>query len=105
MDTSRNRSGRVSNKKKLEQSQSKENSTNIELRYRYNRLCKLSDELDKKIAELENSGVSTDLKPQMDALHRYNEMKDLTQMVLGYVADAEHVTVAELHKRFNLPMD
>lgn len=70
-------------------------------------LKKLQEEelnLDKKIDCLLQNGVTTDLKSEMQALHKYNEMKDLTQVVLGYLADSEQCTVAELHKRYNLPL-
>lgn len=62
-------------------------------------------ELDREIAELLAKGIDADLQPQMQALHRYNEMKDSTQMVLGYLADVEQTTVTELHKRFDLPLN
>lgn len=61
--------------------------------------------LDEKIECLLRNGVTTDLKPEMQALHDYNEMKDLTQIVLGYLADSEQCTVLELHKRYNLPLN
>nr|XP_023014142.1 DNA repair protein SWI5 homolog [Leptinotarsa decemlineata] len=90
---------------KVKRVDSKEISSNVELRTRYDRLLKENSQLDREIEELQKRGVSTNLQPQMKALHEYNEMKDLTQLVLGYLADAEHVTIRELHKRFGLPME
>lgn len=91
--------------KKIHRIDSKETSSNSELKSRYEKLLKEGIELDRQIAEFGKKGITTDLKPQMELLHEYNDMKDLTQMVLGYLADVEHVTVGALHRRFGLPMD
>lgn len=103
MDKSRSKSR--GSKKKINRVDSKETSSILELKARHDRLSRENSDLDRQINELESKGVTTDLKPQMEVLHDYNDMKDLTQMVLGYLADAEHVTVGELHRRFGLPMD
>lgn len=106
MDKSRSKPSKSGNRrKKINRIDSKETSSVLELKARYERLIKENSELDRQISELENQGITTDLKPQMEVLHEYNDMKDLAQMVLGYLADAEHVTVGELHRRFGLPMD
>lgn len=63
------------------------------------------ENIDKEIASLTGEGTNTDLEPLMQALHAYNEMKDVTQTVIGYLASAEQVTVKELHERYNLPLD
>lgn len=71
----------------------------------YQQLQEREHQLNNEIANLIGQGVTTDLKPQMEALHRYNEMKDATQRVLGYLADIEQKTVSELHSLFDLPLD
>lgn len=38
----------------------------------------------------------------MVALHKYNDIKDVTQHVLGRLAIVEGVTVAEIHRKYNL---
>ncbi|CAH0385831.1 unnamed protein product [Bemisia tabaci] len=38
----------------------------------------------------------------MNALHEYNEIKDVTQAVLGCLANIEGVTVKEMHRSFDL---
>lgn len=38
----------------------------------------------------------------MKALHQYNEIKDATQEVLGRLAMIEGVTVAEIHRKYDL---
>lgn len=106
MDKSRLKLSKSGNsKKKINRIDSKETSSNLELKARYERLLKEGIELDRQIQEFESKGITTDLKPQMEVLHEYNDMKDLTQMVLGYLADVEHVTAGVLHRRFGLPMD
>lgn len=81
------------------------NSNIVELRLKRDHLRKINRELDEEINKLENRGVTCDLKPQMTALHEYNEIKDVTQMVLGCLAHLENVTVTELHRRYNLPVE
>ncbi|KAJ3653456.1 hypothetical protein Zmor_012706 [Zophobas morio] len=72
---------------------------------KYESLLHENAELSKQIEALKSEGATTDLQPQIAALHRYNEMKDLTQAVIGYLANAEQVSVAELHVRYNLPTE
>lgn len=38
----------------------------------------------------------------MKALHKYNNIKDAAQIVLGRLAVIEGVTVAEIHRNYNL---
>lgn len=38
----------------------------------------------------------------MVALHKYNDIKDVTQHVLGRLAIVEGVTVAEIHQKYDL---
>lgn len=72
---------------------------------KYANLLRENEELERNIAEFEDKGIDCDLKPQMQALHDYNEMKDATQMILGYLANIENVTIAQLHQKYNLPME
>ena len=62
-------------------------------------------ELDAKITEYPKEYLNVNLTDEIQALHEYNEMKDLTQMVLGYLANLEETTLIELHRRYNLPTD
>lgn len=71
----------------------------------YKNLKLEAEELDKRIAEYTNQGIDTNLKPQMEALHEYNEMKDIAQQVLGLLADLKQTTVGEVHKVYGLPTD
>ncbi|KAK9729709.1 Swi5 [Popillia japonica] len=61
--------------------------------------------LNIEIAKLGKKNLDCNLDAEMQALHTYNDVKDLTQVVLGYVADAEHCTITELHQRYCLPTD
>lgn len=70
------------------------------------KLIKEETELDKDIAALKGKGFKTEeLKGHIDNLHRYNEIKDAAQLVLGRLADIEQVTLKEVHKRYNVPVD
>ncbi|KAH1001815.1 hypothetical protein HUJ04_005781 [Dendroctonus ponderosae] len=96
---------RSNNPKKTPEVNSKEALSTSELRLRYRALRRQSAGLDKEIRHLTAQGVTKDLRPEMQALHAYNDAKDVTQMVLGYLSDAECCTVTELHKRYDLPLD
>ncbi|ENN79961.1 zinc finger CCCH domain-containing protein 10 isoform X3 [Dendroctonus ponderosae] len=93
---------RSNNPKKTPEVNSKEALSTSELRLRYRALRRQSAGLDKEIRHLTAQGVTKDLRPEMQALHAYNDAKDVTQMVLGYLSDAECCTVTELHKRANI---
>lgn len=72
------------------------------------KLEKLTEEeadIDKEIASLREEGITTDTSAEVQALHKYNEMKDLTQHIIGILATIKCTTTADIHKRFNLPLD
>ncbi|KAK6630570.1 hypothetical protein RUM43_014555 [Polyplax serrata] len=41
---------------------------------------------------------------KMELLHKYNDLKDATQILLGAIGNLEGVTVTELHNKYNLPL-
>ncbi|XP_055607981.1 DNA repair protein SWI5 homolog [Uranotaenia lowii] len=51
------------------------------------------------------AGDETEKLLMMDLLHKYNDIKDATQKVLGALAVLEGVTVKEMHEKYNLPLD
>lgn len=61
-------------------------------------------ELEKSLdVELDNLKKQKQKKDEiMKALHQYNDIKDATQIVLGRLAIMEGVTVAEIHRNYNL---
>ncbi|XP_046389367.1 DNA repair protein SWI5 homolog [Ischnura elegans] len=68
---------------------------------------KKEHELDEEIKSLKDAlnkePVVTD-KDIMEELHKYNDIKDAAQVVIGSLARFEGVSVTELHKRYNLEM-
>ncbi|XP_041482181.1 DNA repair protein SWI5 homolog [Lytechinus variegatus] len=63
-------------------------------------------ELDKEISELKDEGLSEDeLQLHIKKIHEYNELKDMTQMLLGRIAMLEGVTTRELHEEMGLGED
>ena len=63
-------------------------------------------EIDRNIEELTASGCRDDeLQLHIDALHEYNEVKDVGQMLLGKIAEIEGTTTTALYKRFGLELD
>lgn len=41
----------------------------------------------------------------MNLLHRYNDVKDAAQKIIGALANFDQTTVRDMHKKFNLPTD
>ena len=70
----------------------------------YLNLLKLEEELDEELSKLRTELDSAPSKQTtMNYLHEYNDIKDATQVVLGALATMREVTIASLHKEFNLP--
>lgn len=42
---------------------------------------------------------------QMDLLHKYNDVKDAAQIIIGKLADAKAVTFKSIHEDYDLPMN
>lgn len=42
---------------------------------------------------------------RMDLLHKYNDIKDAAQTVIGAIANVRGVTIKSLHNELNLPLD
>lgn len=62
-------------------------------------------ELEREIAELQSENLSLEeLDRQMDLLHRYNDIKDAAQVVMGRLAELENVTVKVLHEKYEAPL-
>lgn len=81
-----------------------DNSSVQELRSKYDALKADIAALNIEIETLTATGVDANLTNEMRALHDYNEIKDLTQSVLGQLANIEQTTAAALHAKYNLPL-
>lgn len=89
---------------------SKKQSNDLEvatkLREKLDSLKHKEEEIDKEINLLKEQGVPIDdTNAEIEALHKYNEMKDLTQNIIGFVASMECTTLSNVHKRYNLPLE
>uniref|UniRef100_T1IY55 DNA repair protein SWI5 homolog n=1 Tax=Strigamia maritima TaxID=126957 RepID=T1IY55_STRMM len=59
--------------------------------------------LDNEIAELEEEGCKEEeLEVHIDKLHRYNEIKDVAQMVMGRIAVLDGVTTKDVHEKYGI---
>ena len=68
-------------------------------------LRKRETELDEEIGKLQAEGlVVEELDHQIDRLHRYNDIKDAAQIVMGRLAELTGVTVKSLHLKYDLPL-
>lgn len=62
-------------------------------------------QLDREIAELQSESLTVEeLDRQIDLLHRYNDIKDVAQIVMGRLAELENVTVKNLHEKYGAPL-
>ncbi|RXG61891.1 DNA repair protein SWI5-like protein [Armadillidium vulgare] len=62
--------------------------------------------LDKQILELEKEGiVKSEIQEFIDNLHKYNEIKDSAQIVMGRLAELHGITLKEIHLKFGAPTE
>lgn len=71
----------------------------------YRELLKVEKRLDSELERLNEARRKTSATDTMEQLHRYNDVKDATQIVIGAIARANGVTVASLHEKYDLPVD
>ena len=71
----------------------------------YEEHLRIEKELDAEIQKMKaDLAAGPSEEETMELLHDYNNIKDATQHVLGAMADMQRVTVASLHKAYNLPL-
>jgi len=63
------------------------------------------DEIDKEIQLLQEEYDEDELPMYVDRLHKYNEIKDVAQSVIGRIAEKEGTTTRNLYERFDLDLD
>lgn len=49
--------------------------------------------------------IEADMNSYIDWLHRYNELKDAGQMLLGKLAELQGLTTKEMYGRFSLDLE
>ncbi|KAJ5765624.1 Swi5-domain-containing protein [Penicillium odoratum] len=64
-------------------------------------LCELEKEVADDKAKLRNDPATT-VQRHVRLLHEYNEIKDAAQGLMGLIADAKGVRVAEIHQEFGV---
>ena len=72
----------------------------LNLKKTYHDLCLKEKNIDMNLTLVKNKYSS---HYEMDLLHKYNEIKDATQILLGVIGNIEGLTIKELHKKFELP--
>ncbi|XP_064121635.1 DNA repair protein SWI5 homolog [Macrobrachium nipponense] len=67
------------------------------------KLIKLERDLEEEISSLQDLGFEVEeLQGHISNLHRYNEIKDAAQLVMGRLAELEGVTVKEIHEKYGV---
>ncbi|KAJ5539117.1 hypothetical protein N7513_007449 [Penicillium frequentans] len=64
-------------------------------------LSQLEKEVAENKAELRNDPTET-VQRHVRLLHEYNDIKDAAQGLMGLIADAKGVRVAEIHKEYGV---
>jgi hypothetical protein len=62
----------------------------------YDKLLHTEMVIDQLLEGSDNKGIKVLL------LHKYNDTKDATQIVINHIANVEETTVSEIHKRLGL---
>lgn len=71
----------------------------------FEKLLKEQLAMEEMLRRLEDVDENTRRLKRMELLHKYNDIKDATQVIISRLANLEQVTVAEIHKRYNLPLE
>ncbi|XP_052038130.1 DNA repair protein SWI5 homolog [Apodemus sylvaticus] len=70
------------------------------------KLKEKEDMLDKEIAQIIAEGYRViELEQHISLLHEYNDVKDVSQMLLGKLAVTRGVTTKELYRDFDLNLN
>lgn len=68
-------------------------------------LIRIQKNLDKCLENLPKKDNEFRTQERMQLLHRYNDVKDATQIMVGALANLENNTVAKMHDKLQLPLD
>lgn len=71
-----------------------------EERREYYRLLEREKILDRQLSDAKAQDAET-----MNLLHKYNDIKDITQTILGALADVNGTTIKDLHEHYDLPIE
>lgn len=75
-----------------------------DLKHQFKELTKEKRDLQKKL-DLCKRAEKTEKFEIVNLLHKYNDTKDASQMILGSFARSEEISVKDLYKKLKLPMD
>lgn len=72
----------------------------------YFKLVEYEKMLDQELSNLKMEETEfRSTQETMDLLHKYNDIKDVTQMVLGAIAVANKTTIRNLYKQYDLSLE
>lgn len=74
--------------------------------YEYRELIELEKVLDKELSNLRNEEKNfPSTKEIMDLLHKYNDIRDTTQTLMGVIAVTNRTAVKNLYQHYGLSME
>ena len=77
-------------------------SSQEELEKKVDQLTEELKEVDAELEPLLEKYSEEDVQSYIDALHKYNEVKDAAQILMGKLAELQGVTVKKVHEDFGL---
>ncbi len=69
------------------------------------KIISMSQELDSLRLRKDEMTTEQQVKAHMERLHRYNELKDIGQELLGRLAEIEKTKVENLYENYSLELD
>lgn len=79
--------------------------TSAEIEERIEKVQKEMGEIQDDIDTLESKGYTEDLhRSYLAELHKYNDIKDACQKVIGRLAEIRGVTFKSIHEEYKLPL-
>ena len=79
-----------------------EQTENLALEKKVSDLKEEISSLKGRLALISPDCKLSEMDEMIEALHEYNDIKDVTQMLLGKLADFDEVTTSSLYSRFGL---
>lgn len=74
--------------------------------YEYRELIELEKIHDRELSDLRNEEKNfPSTKEIMDLLHKYNDIRDATQTLIGAIAVTNRTTVKNLYQHYGLSME
>lgn len=90
----------LNEKKKTENMNNKENKQQI-----IEKLQAENQSLEQKLQNYPDTSADARKLELINALHKYNEVKDSAQIIIGALANVDGLTIKRVHEKLQLPLE